>query len=101
MIKVLITYKLHSSVSREKYRQWSREVDQPIAGRQPGVLSYRIFELNGPPDEMPYDIVEDIEVESWEAWQAVGEQTEMQDVIEQFFELCDRTTLQIVHGSAI
>src|SRR5438094_4605974 len=39
-MRVFITYKLRKGVSRDRYRRWSREVDQVVASRQPGVLSY-------------------------------------------------------------
>ena len=37
-VKVLISYELADGVTREQYEQWSRDVDQPLASRQPGVL---------------------------------------------------------------
>ena len=41
-VKVFISYDLAPGVTREQYDTWSKEVDQPLASRQPGVLADEI-----------------------------------------------------------
>jgi antibiotic biosynthesis monooxygenase (ABM) superfamily enzyme len=101
MVEVVITYKLKPGVSREEYRAWSRDVDQPIASRQPGVLSYKIIEIEGGDAEAPFDILEVIQATSWEAWKEVPEREEMQPVVARFLELFDPGTVHMLHGREI
>jgi hypothetical protein len=103
VVTVIITYKLNEDVTREQYREWSRAVDQPMASRQPGVISYEIYEIEGGGgDGEPFcDIVEMIEAESWEAWQAVNDQPEMKEAVEQFFAIAKRGSVQVVYGNKI
>jgi hypothetical protein len=104
VIRVFITYKLNEDVTRERYREWSRTVDQPLASRQPGVISYEIFEVEGAGGDggEPFcDVVEVIEAESWEAWQAVNEQPEMKEAVDQFFAIAKRGSIQVVYGNRI
>ena len=102
MVKVFITYTLNDGVTREQYREWSRSVDQPLASKQPGVLEYEIYEIEGAGSgERPYDIVEVIEAESWEAWQAVNDLPEMKDAVQQFFQIAKRGSVQVTYGQRI
>jgi hypothetical protein len=102
MVKVFITYNLNDDVTREQYRQWSRTVDQPMASRQPGVLKYEIYEIEGAGSgESPYDIIEVIDAESWEAWQAVNDQPEMKEAVEQFFQIAKRGSISVTYGQKI
>jgi quinol monooxygenase YgiN len=103
VVKVFITYKLNDDVTREQYRQWSREIDQPMASRQPGVISYEIYEVtgSGTEDRPSFDIVEAIEAESREAWEAVNNQPEMKDAVEQFFKIAQRGSIQVIYGQQI
>lgn len=102
MVKVFITYRLNEDVTREQYREWSRTVDQPLASRQPGVLTYEIYEIAGAGSgDPPYDIVEVIEAESWAAWQAVNDQPEMKEAVEQFFQIAKRGSVSVTYGEKI
>jgi REDY-like protein HapK len=101
-MRVFITYKLRMGVSRDRYRRWSREVDQVVASRQPGVLSYAVYEVGGTAKgEAPYDVVEDIEVESREAWDKVNGYPEMQPVVKEWLDLCDPDSVSVVYASPI
>lgn len=102
MVKVFITYDLAPGVTRERYWEWSRTVDQPMTSRQPGVLKYEIFWIEGANEGEPWcQIVEAIEAESWEAWQRVNEIPEMTEAVEQFFEIADRDSIRVVYGTMI
>jgi hypothetical protein len=102
VVRVFITYKLNDGVTRDWYREWSRTVDQPMASKQPGVLSYEIYEIDGAgTGDPPYDIVEVIEAESWEAWQAVNDRPEMKEAVEQFFQVADRSSVSVAYGRQV
>ena len=102
MVKVFITYRLNDDVTREHYRQWSREVDQPLASKQPGVLKYEIYEVTGAgTGEAGFDVIEVIEAESREAWEAVNERPEMKDAVEQFFAIAKRGSVQVVYADRV
>lgn len=54
----------------KEYKKWSREVDQKITPSQPNVHRFEVYEIKGAEQgRSPYDIVEDIDVESFEKWQ--------------------------------
>jgi hypothetical protein len=102
MVEVVITYKLKPGVTREEYRRWSLETDQPIASKQPGVLSYKVIEIEGGDTAEPsFDILEVIQATSWEAWKQAGEREEMQPLITRFLELCEPSTVQMLSGREI
>ena len=102
MIKVFIGYKLNEDVTREEYRRWSRDVDQPLASRQPGVVRYEIYEIesagSGEPD---IDVVEVIEAESRDAWEAVNDRPEMKEAVEQFFQIAKKGSVKVLYGRKI
>jgi heme-degrading monooxygenase HmoA len=101
-ITVLITYRIRDGISREKYREWSRTRDQPMASKQPGILRYEIYESEGAEDGEPWtDIVEWIEAESWEAWLAVDERPEMKEVYGEFLDISEPGTVQTIYTRRI
>ncbi|HZQ03065.1 MAG TPA: hypothetical protein VFA88_03505 [Gaiellaceae bacterium] len=102
MVKVFITYRLNEEVTREQYRRWSREVDQPLASKQPGVLKYEIYEVTGAGTGEPgFDVIEVIEAESREAWEAVNERPEMKEAVAQFFAIAERGSVQVVYADRV
>lgn len=102
MVKVFITYRLAEGVSWDDYEKWSLEIDQPTAGNLPGVIRYEIYKIEGSADGEPFcDIVEDIEVESWEHWAAVESYPVMQSVVEGWKQLSDQSEVNMVYGTAV
>jgi hypothetical protein len=99
---VLITYKLRPGVTLDRFRRWSRDVDQVILLKQPGVRRYQVLEVTArPKGEAPFDIVENIDVESREAWEKVNGYPDMVPVVKEWLELCDPDSVSVVYGSAI
>ena len=83
-------------MTREQYREWSRAIDQPMASRQPGVLKYEIYEIEGAwQRRASVRHLEVIDAESWEAWQAVNDQPEMKEAVEQFFQIAKRGSVLV------
>ena len=56
----------------EAYREHSRKIDQPTLKKQPGIRDFKVYEIKGGFGKSPYQIVEDIDVDSWEAFQKVA-----------------------------
>lgn len=101
-VKVFISYDLAPGVTREQYVKWSKEVDQPLASRQPGVLAYEIYWVEGVgAGESSGQVMEVIEAESWEAWQKVNEYPEMQAAVASFFEIARKGTIRVSHATRI
>jgi hypothetical protein len=101
-VTVFITYRIRDGVSREEYRKWSRERDQPTASRQPGVRKYDIYEIEGTDEGEPWtDIVEVIEADSWEAWLAVDELPEMKDAYQEFVDISQPDSVTNIYGRKI
>ena len=102
MVRVFISYRLKDGVSRDEYRKWSREVDKVIASRQPGVRSYKIFEIQGAGKGEPgFDYMEDIEADSREAWEKVNGYPEMKEVVDGWMKLCDPDSVQVTYGTEV
>jgi hypothetical protein len=103
MVKVVISYRLRQGVTQDRYRQWSRETDQPLASKQPGVLQYEVYEVNGSgTSQPPYcDVVEIISADSWDAWQKVNERPEMKDAVESWKQICEPDSVMVVYGTKI
>jgi hypothetical protein len=101
-VKVFISYDLADGVTREQYVQWSKQVDQPLASRQPGVLAYDIYWVEGvSAGDSPGQVIEVIEAESWEAWQKVNEYPEMKEAVASFFQIARKGTIRVSHGTLI
>jgi hypothetical protein len=101
-VTIWITYELKDGVSREEYRKWSREVDQPAASAQPGVRNYEIYEVEGTEEGEPWaDVVEVIEADSWDAWMAVDKAPDMAKPVEEFWAICKPESVKVLYGKKI
>lgn len=103
MQKVFVMYKLRPGVSLEDYTRWSREVDQAITPSQKGCIRFEVYAIEGEENggEPQYQIVEDIEVESWDTWQKTLKGEGMAVVAEGFPEYADESTVQLIYGSRV
>jgi hypothetical protein len=102
MQKVFVMYKLKPGVSIEAYRKWSVALDQKVTPFQPGVHRFEVYEIEGAEKGKPeYQIVEDIDVESWEAWQKVVASEAMREVVKTWGDYGDEATLRVIYGKKI
>lgn len=102
MQRVFVMYRLKPGVSMEAYRKWSLEVDQATTPHQKGVISFDVHEIKGAENgESPYQVVEDIRVESWEAWQETLKGPGMKRVVEEWESYGDGSTLLTIYGDKI
>jgi hypothetical protein len=72
--KVFVSYRLRAGVGIEQYKAWSREIDQRITPGQKGIIRFEVYAIEGADKGEPFcQIVEDIEVESFEAFTENGQ----------------------------
>ncbi len=102
MQKVFVMYKLKPGVTIDEYRKWSISLDQKVTPFQAGVHRFEVYKIEGAEKgESPYQIVEDIDVESWEAWQKTLQGKGMKEVIETWGNYGDESTLVMIYGGKI
>lgn len=100
--KVIVFYKLKAGVTLDEYKRWSREVDQRLTPSQPAVNRFEPHVvMGGQGGGENYEIFEDLEVESWDAWQAALESEAMKPVAEGWPEVADESSLVIMYGSRL
>lgn len=107
MEKIIALYKLRQGVTREGFAAWSRDVDQRNALRQEACIRFELYGIEGTPalpatgPDVPFpefDILEDIEVESWEAWDEALKSDAMRGVLEQFGTYVDESSVYVLRG---
>jgi hypothetical protein len=102
MQKVFVMYKLKPGVSMEEYKAWSRRVDQVITPHQPGAKQFQVFEIKGADKgTSPYQVVESIDVAGWDAWQTCLIGPGMKDVVKEWDNYGDSSTLVTLYGDEI
>jgi hypothetical protein len=102
MEKVFVMYKLKPGVTIEEYRKWSISLDQKVTPFQPGVHRFEVYEIAGSDKGAPaYQIVEDIDVESWETWQKVTASEGMKEVMKTWGKYGDESTIMAIYGKKI
>ncbi len=102
MQKVFVTYKLRPGVTLDNYSSWSREIDQRITPGQKGVIRFEVYAIEGADKGEPFcQVVEDIEVDSFQVWKDVLKSDAMAYVNETAFKFIDESSLQMIFGSRI
>ena len=103
MQKVFITYRLAPGVSMDAYKEWSRTVDQRITPFQDSIDGFVPWQiLGGEPDDTGVDIIEEITIEDWDAYQKMQkESSEMAVVFEGFERLVDQPTVRVYYGNRV
>ena len=100
--KVIVLYKLKQGVSLKEYCEWSLQVDQRLTPAQPAVNRFEPHVvIGGEGGGEKYAIFEDLEVESWEAWQKALTSEEMKPVVEGWPKVADESSLVIVYGKRV
>jgi hypothetical protein len=102
MHKIYVMYKLKNGVTMDQYKQWSKEIDQRITPGQPGMIRFEVYEIKGADKGVPFvQVVEDIEVEDYDAWMETCRQSGMAYVQETVGKVIDESTVQIIYGERI
>lgn len=103
MQKVLVMYKLRPGVTLDQYTSWSKQIDQRITPGQDGIIRFEVYavqRVNGP-EGAQYQVVEDIDVESWDAFERCVAGPGMAYVQETFPRYADESTLVTICGNRI
>jgi hypothetical protein len=100
--KVFVFYNLKEGVDVEKYKEWSRTVDQPACNNLEICHKFEVFLIEGEASGKPfYQVAEDVEVESFEAWQAALQSEEFSHVMEQWPLYGDGDSAIVMYGEKI
>ena len=101
MVHIFMMYNVQRG-KMEAYRKHSRKTDQPTLKKQPGIIDFHVYEIKGAQSgKSPYQVVEDIEVESWEAFQKVAASAVGKKLGTQWKEYCDESSAVTVYGDPI
>jgi len=100
--KVIVFYKLKPGVTLDQYREWSLQVDQRLTPAQPAVNRFEPYVVvGGEGGGEQYTVFEDLDVESWDAWQKILETEAMKPVVEGFPGVADPSTVVVIYGNRI
>ena len=96
-------YSLKPGASMEEFKKWSREIDQRLVLAQPGVYSFEVYEIKGiDKGEIPFQVVEEVGVDSYKTWQTIVEKEEMKNNAPEWEKHGgDPATIKIVYGDKI
>src|ERR1700729_1262066 len=98
MQKLIVSYKLRPGVTLDQYKAWSCAVDQRITSTQPGIIRFEVYAVEGAQDGLPYcDIIEDIEVDSYDAFAKALEGEGMRYCVETFPRFVDVSSVRLVY----
>lgn len=68
--RVFTLYRLNKGIDLEEFKRWSVAVDQPTCHRMESCNRFEVHLISGESTgKLQFDVIEDIEVESWEGWQ--------------------------------
>lgn len=102
MPRAFAMYNLKPGVTMEQYRQFSREIDQKITPTQPHVQRFEVYEIKGRDQgKPPYQILEVIDVDSFEGWIQTTQGEGMKKVVEEWNKLCDPSSMVHIWGEKI
>ncbi len=102
MQRVIVGYRLKPGVTIEAYSAWSLATDQPLAGRQAGIIGFEpnaIDKVASPDAE--WDVFEIVTVEAYEAFQAMIKAPGMAPVNATIGDYVDFSTLKVIAGTPI
>jgi hypothetical protein len=102
MVRVFVTYRLRSDVTLADYMTWSRDIDQRTTPAQPGIRNFEVHAIEGSEGGEPWcEIIESIDVDSFEAFQQAVAGDGMKFIRESFPQYADESTVRTVYGSRV
>ena len=87
--RVFFLNRLHEGADPAGYEAWIRRVDYPVARAQEAITSYTVTRIEGTlsgEGESPYDYLEVIEISDLEAYRALGDKPEFQQLLREWSE---------------
>ena len=100
--RVFFLNRLHEHADHEEYEAWIRRVDYPIARAQDVISSYTVTRIDGTlsgEGESPYDYLEVIEITDLEAYRALGQKPEFEQLLREWSEFVAEAVM--VRGQVI
>jgi REDY-like protein HapK len=100
--RVFFLNRLHEGADAAEYEAWIRGVDYPVARAQDAITSYTVTRIEGTlsgEGESPYDYLEVIEIEDLEAYRALGEKPEFEQLLREWSEYVAEAVM--IHGEEI
>ena len=102
MEKIIALHRLKEGVTIEEYRKFSLQTDQPTTSNQPGIQRFEVYEVKASGEgPLHFDVMEIIEVDSWEAWEQVTKSAAMKKVMDDWPLYGDDTSILIVRADKI
>ena len=100
--RVFFLNRLHDGADPDEYEAWIRRVDYPVARAQGAITSYTVTRIEGTlsgEDESPYDYLEVIEISDLEAYRALGDLPEFQQLLQEWSQYVAEAVM--IHGEVI
>jgi hypothetical protein len=100
--RVFFLNRLHPHADAGEYEAWIRRVDYPIARAQGAIRSYTVTRIEGTLDGKgvsPYDYLEVIEITDLDAYRALGERPEFEQLLREWSEYVEEAVM--VYGEEI
>src|SRR5581483_2227954 len=102
MPKAFVMYRLKPGATIEQYREFSKKLDQQVTPNQPHVQRFEVFEIKGAEKgEAPYQIMEVVEVDSFDGWLQTVAGEGMKKVLEGWNEVGDAASIVHIWGERI
>jgi len=106
-MKLVAMYNLKKSTNFDEFKKWSKEVDQKMVSKQPGYRRFDVLEaraiLDGskPPykqseTNLPFKVIEFIEVESQQALEKSQTSPAMSGVMKKWLDFVDESSVIIL-----
>ena len=100
--RVFFLNRLREGADPEEYEAWIRRVDYPIARAQGAITSYTVTRIEGTlsgEGDSPYDYLEVLEITDLEAYRALGELPEFQQLLREWSQYVAEAVM--IHGQVI
>lgn len=100
-MKVIVQYRLRPETDVQEYLRWSIERDHAAVRATPGVRSFDVCCVEVAGGESRVTVVELIDVESWEAWEAATRTEPIKALAPDFDRLVDVDSVVILRGEPV
>src|SRR6266511_2207840 len=100
--RVFFLNRLRDGADPDEYEAWIRRVDYPVARAQGAITSYTVTRIDGTlsgEGASPYDYLEVIEITDLEAYRALGELPEFQQLLKEWSQFVAEA--EMIHGDVI
>jgi hypothetical protein len=100
-MKLFVLYRLRAGIAFQDYERWSREHDRPALDGTPEILAFDVHAVEPVQGEGGFQVVEMIEVASWQDWEAATKTDAIRALGPDFERMVDPASLVILRGERI